>query len=230
MGATRQLQFRPGHRGDGELARSLPQASPTNGQATYQEKKTGGQTGYIFAVSLLFVILVLAALYESWAMPIAILLVIPFGCSARFGAPVAKPGQQRLCQIGLIMLIGLAKNPPRRIRGIKREQGKRSNRPHWTAPSSGFGLSDDLVRFHPWFGPTRPSVGRGRRSATGARNDNRVWHAHGSAGRRVLHSSVLRARPAAVAAVAVQAGGRRAASASAGLRVEPRLRRQRPTR
>jgi len=36
--------------------------------ATFQEKKTGGQTGYIFALSLLFVFLVLAALYESWAM------------------------------------------------------------------------------------------------------------------------------------------------------------------
>ena len=68
-----------------ELARALPAgyAYEWSG-ATYQEKKTGGQTGFIFAVSLLFVILVLAALYESWAMPIAILLVIPFGVFGAF--------------------------------------------------------------------------------------------------------------------------------------------------
>jgi multidrug efflux pump subunit AcrB len=68
-----------------ELARSLPQGYAYEwSEATYQEKKTGGQTGYIFAVSLLFVLLVLAALYESWAMPVAILLVIPFGVFGAF--------------------------------------------------------------------------------------------------------------------------------------------------
>ena len=68
-----------------ELARDLPPGFAYEwSEATYQEKKTGGQTGYIFAVSLLFVILVLAALYESWAMPVAILLVIPFGVFGAF--------------------------------------------------------------------------------------------------------------------------------------------------
>ena len=68
-----------------ELARALPPGFAYEwSEATYQEKKTGGQTGYIFAVSLLFVILVLAALYESWAMPVAILLVIPFGVFGAF--------------------------------------------------------------------------------------------------------------------------------------------------
>jgi len=51
--------------------------------ATFQEKKTGGQTGYIFALSLLFVFLVLAALYESWAMPVAIFWSFRSACSAR---------------------------------------------------------------------------------------------------------------------------------------------------
>src|SRR4029078_2822983 len=63
-----------------ELAQSLPAGYTYEWTgATYQEKKTGGQTGYIFALSLMFVFLVLAALYESWAMPGAILLEIPFG-------------------------------------------------------------------------------------------------------------------------------------------------------
>ncbi|HEV2007424.1 MAG TPA: efflux RND transporter permease subunit, partial [Burkholderiales bacterium] len=68
-----------------DLARTLPAGYSYEWTgATYQEKKTGGQTGYIFALSLLFVFLVLAALYESWAMPVAILLVIPFGVLGAF--------------------------------------------------------------------------------------------------------------------------------------------------
>ena len=67
-----------------EIAKTLPQGYDYEWTgSTFQEKKTSGQTGYIFALSLLFVFLVLAALYESWAMPVAILLVVPFGA---FGA------------------------------------------------------------------------------------------------------------------------------------------------
>ncbi len=77
--------------------------------ATYQEQKTGGQTGYIFALSLMFVFLVLAALYESWAMPVAILLVIPFGVLGAFvGLLLRNEINNVYTQIGLIMLIGLA--------------------------------------------------------------------------------------------------------------------------
>ena len=75
----------------------------------YQEKKTGGQTGFIFAMSLLFVFLVLAALYECWAMPVAILLVIPFGVLGAFaGLAMREFANNVYAQIGLIMLIGLA--------------------------------------------------------------------------------------------------------------------------
>ncbi|RJG04059.1 efflux RND transporter permease subunit [Noviherbaspirillum sedimenti] len=93
-----------------EVARTLP---PGYGYewtgATYQEQKTGGQTGYIFALSLLFVFLVLAALYESWAMPVAILLVIPFGVLGAFvGLTLRASDNNVYTQIGLIMLIGLA--------------------------------------------------------------------------------------------------------------------------
>ncbi len=77
--------------------------------ATYQEKKTGGQTGYVFALSLAFVFLVLAALYESWAMPVAILLVIPFGVLGAFTGLMLRDSVNNIyTQIGLVMLIGLA--------------------------------------------------------------------------------------------------------------------------
>jgi HAE1 family hydrophobic/amphiphilic exporter-1/multidrug efflux pump len=77
--------------------------------ATYQELKTAGETAYIFALSLMFVFMVLAALYESWAMPIAILLVIPFGVLGAFlGLTLRGSVNNVYTQIGLIMLIGLA--------------------------------------------------------------------------------------------------------------------------
>jgi len=93
-----------------ELAQTLP-AGYTNEWtgAQFQEKKTGGQTGYIFALSLMFVFLVLAALYESWAMPVAILLVIPFGVLGAYtGLTLRSSVSNVYAQIGLIMLIGLA--------------------------------------------------------------------------------------------------------------------------
>jgi HAE1 family hydrophobic/amphiphilic exporter-1/multidrug efflux pump len=93
-----------------ELAKTLPAGYSYEWTgATFQEKKTGGQTGFIFALSLLFVFLVLAALYESWAMPIAILLVIPFGVFGAFsGLALRAFANNVYAQIGLIMLIGLA--------------------------------------------------------------------------------------------------------------------------
>ncbi len=75
---------------------------------SYQEKKEGGQTGIILSLALLFVFLFLAAQYESWSVPIAVLLSLPV---AVFGAytGVALCGLENniYFQIGLVMLIGL---------------------------------------------------------------------------------------------------------------------------
>jgi HAE1 family hydrophobic/amphiphilic exporter-1/multidrug efflux pump len=92
------------------VAKTLPQGFGYDWTgATYQEKKTGGQTGYIFALSLMFVFLVLAALYESWAMPIAIMMVVPFGVFGAFaGLALRGLDNNVYAQVGLVMLIGLA--------------------------------------------------------------------------------------------------------------------------
>jgi HAE1 family hydrophobic/amphiphilic exporter-1 len=78
------------------------------GQAR-EEIKSGSQAGYIFALSLLIVYLVLAAQYESWVLPFIILLGVPL---AVFGALSAQwlrgLTNDVFCQVGLVMLVGLA--------------------------------------------------------------------------------------------------------------------------
>ena len=76
---------------------------------SYQEIKAGNLAPLIFALSLVFVFLFLAALYESWAMPFMVMLAVPL---ALLGAIIAQYlrglSNDVYCQIGLVMLIGLA--------------------------------------------------------------------------------------------------------------------------
>jgi HAE1 family hydrophobic/amphiphilic exporter-1 len=78
---------------------------------SYQEKKAqeGISPLAIFALSLLFVFLVLSALYESWALPFSVLLTVPVAVFGAFGALLARHMEGNIfAQIGLVMLIGLA--------------------------------------------------------------------------------------------------------------------------
>jgi HAE1 family hydrophobic/amphiphilic exporter-1 len=79
---------------------------------SYQEKKAEGTTGLVFALSLIGVFLILAALYESWSLPFSVLLSVPIAIfGAFFGLWIRKYDFGVYAQIGLIMLIGLsAKN------------------------------------------------------------------------------------------------------------------------
>jgi hydrophobe/amphiphile efflux-1 (HAE1) family protein len=77
-----------------------------------QEQQSAGQTPIIFGLTIIFVFLFLAALYESWSVPFAVLLAVPIGI---FGAMLALAlvgvTNNIYAQIGLILLIGLsAKN------------------------------------------------------------------------------------------------------------------------
>ena len=107
-----------------ELARTLPAGFAYEwSEATYQEKKTGGQTGFIFAVSLLFVTLVLAALYESWAMPVAIVLVIPFGVFGAFAGLLSAGFRQQRLHPDRIDHAGRARSEERDPhRGVRQNQ------------------------------------------------------------------------------------------------------------
>src|SRR5205085_9070484 len=76
---------------------------------SYQEKKAAGTTGRIFALSIVFVFLILAALYESWSLPFSVLLSVPVAIFGAFmGLLLRKFNFDVYGQIGLIVLIGLA--------------------------------------------------------------------------------------------------------------------------
>jgi len=81
---------------------------------SYQEKEAAGAGGQVFILALVFVFLILAAQYESWSLPLSVLLGTPiavFGAMAGLWlSSLFMPGYENnvFAQIGLVMLIGLA--------------------------------------------------------------------------------------------------------------------------
>lgn len=76
---------------------------------SYQEKQQSGQAILVILLAFLFVFLFLAAQYESWSVPIAVLLTLPVACfGAFFGIWAFGMENNVYFQIGLVMLIGLA--------------------------------------------------------------------------------------------------------------------------
>lgn len=74
-----------------------------------QESQTGNTAILIFGLSVLFVFLALAAQYESWIMPFAIVLIVPLGIlAALIGVAFRGLDNNVLVQIGLVVLVGLA--------------------------------------------------------------------------------------------------------------------------
>jgi len=113
-----QGQAAPGHSsGDAmriiaQMASKIPGATVAWSGISYQEQLSGGQAPILYALSLLVVFLCLAALYESWSIPFAVMLVMPLGL---VGAAIAV-GLRGLTndvyfQVGLLTTMGLsAKN------------------------------------------------------------------------------------------------------------------------
>jgi HAE1 family hydrophobic/amphiphilic exporter-1 len=76
---------------------------------TYQETAAAGTAGLVFGLSLLFVFLILAAMYESWSLPFSVLLSVPIAIFGAFvGLFLRNFDLDVYAQIGLVMLIGLA--------------------------------------------------------------------------------------------------------------------------
>jgi len=78
-------------------------------ELAFQERNTGNTAVYIFVLSVVFVFLALAAQYESWVLPLAIILIVPLAVlAALIGVHLRGMDNNILTQIGLIVLIGLA--------------------------------------------------------------------------------------------------------------------------
>jgi hydrophobe/amphiphile efflux-1 (HAE1) family protein len=92
-------------------AKTLPQGFGYEFSGLSREEKiSGSKTIYIFALSIGFVFLFLAALYESWSVPFSVLLAVPLGAFGAILFLTFQPGLDNnvYAQIGLITLIGLA--------------------------------------------------------------------------------------------------------------------------
>ena len=93
-----------------EMARKLPPGFGFEWSSTSHEERTSGsQAPFLFAVSLIVVFLCLAALYESWSIPFAVLLVVPLGVLGALAAVHLRglPNDVYF-KVGLITIIGLS--------------------------------------------------------------------------------------------------------------------------
>ncbi len=113
-----------------KLAVANSRASASPGPANpIEERLSSGQAPLLYAISLLVVFLCLAALYESWSIPLAVILVIPLGLVGAIFAVTLRGLQNDVyLQIGLLTTMGLAaKNAILMVEFAERaeKQGKR---------------------------------------------------------------------------------------------------------
>ncbi|HWW64083.1 MAG TPA: efflux RND transporter permease subunit [Sphingomonadaceae bacterium] len=95
-----------------KLAANYPAYSIAWSGLSYQEQLSSGQAPLLYAASIFFIFLCLAALYESWSIPTAVMLVIPLGViGALLAATLRGLNNDIFFQVGLLTTIGLsAKN------------------------------------------------------------------------------------------------------------------------
>lgn len=78
-------------------------------EIAYQERATGNTAGIAFGLAVVFVFLLLAAQYESWTLPLSVILIVPMCLlSAISGVAIAGMDNNILTQIGFVVLVGLA--------------------------------------------------------------------------------------------------------------------------
>ena len=131
----------------------------------YQEKIAGGQTTVILGLAVLFAYLVLVGLYESWAMPAAVIVSITIGLAGALGGLLLTGLPERHLRADRHRRLDRAcrqeRDPDRRIRDAGAQRGGRRRR---GGAERGAGpvprSDDDLVRLHPW---ARAAADRRRR-------------------------------------------------------------------
>jgi multidrug efflux pump len=96
---------------DGLAAQALPRSMKTEWtELTFMQIRAGNTAMIVFGLAVVFVFLVLAALYESWSLPLAVILVVPMCllCSVAGVASVPHMDINIFTQIGFVVLVGLA--------------------------------------------------------------------------------------------------------------------------
>jgi len=108
------------------MAAQIPGTSVAWSGSSYQERLSSGQAPLLYALSLLVVFLCLAALYESWTIPLAVILIIPLGLiGAVFAVTLRGLENDVYLQIGLLTTMGLAaKNAILMIEFAEQEERK----------------------------------------------------------------------------------------------------------
>jgi multidrug efflux pump len=92
-----------------QLAAQIPGVSVAWAGQSYQERLSSGQAPLLYGISLIVVFLCLAALYESWSVPFAVLLIVPIGLvGAVFAVTLRGLQNDVYLQIGLLTTMGLA--------------------------------------------------------------------------------------------------------------------------
>ncbi|MFL0587384.1 multidrug efflux RND transporter permease subunit [Sphingomonas olei] len=109
-----------------ELARQIPGTSVAWAGISYQERLSAGQAPLLYGLSIIVVFLCLAALYESWSIPLAVLLVIPVGLIGAVAFVTLRGLTNDVyLQIGLLTTMGLAaKNAILMIEFAEQEEKK----------------------------------------------------------------------------------------------------------
>src|SRR5260370_348824 len=121
---------------------------------SYQERASGGEGNTVFVLGLIMVFLVLAAQYESWSIPFAILLGVPFGTlGALLGVWLRGMANDVYVPIGLLVVIGHAAGAVDMDEGIRRHTLSRGR------PRGGPGEPPAGARKHRPM-PEGPAVGR----------------------------------------------------------------------
>ncbi len=174
-------------------------------ELAYLQEDAGNLALFIFGLAVSFVFLVLAAQYESWSLPLAVILVVPMCLLCSISGVTLAGGEVNIfTQIGFVVLVGLAcKNAILivEVAKVRQEEGvARSGGGPGGCAAALAADPDDFVRLH-LRGPAADPAFRGwRGDASGARHGRFQRHARRDVLRDFPHPRVLLHPPAAGAA------------------------------